>query len=232
MTARKPEIALALDVANQQEALAWVKKTKGLVDLYKVGLQLFTAEGPGLVKAIQKEGGKIFLDLKFHDIPQTVQKACESAAALGVDLLTIHALGGVNMMQAAAKVMQSNPLRIVAVTALTSHSEEAWQNQVGQKAALANDALRLAQNAKAAGLAGVVCSALEAKNLKTKLGDDFVLVTPGIRLSGGNADDQERVATPELAVQNGSHVLVLGRAVTESKEPCVVLQNIRNDIKL
>ncbi len=217
---------LALDVSTQKEALELVSKFYPTIKIFKVGKELFTREGPSIVKEIQKIGGKVFLDLKFHDIPNTVERASRAAAQLGVFMFTVHTLGGADMMKAARGALdglaEPKPF-IVGVTILTSLSDEALKT-LGFFEDSKMLVLRLAAMAKAAGCDGVVSSAEEVSWVKKEMGRDFLVVTPGIRFLDTHSDDQKRVSTPEAALSLGSDFLVLGRSLLQSKDPLRLLK--------
>lgn len=227
-----PRIVVALDYADAASALQLVEHLDPALCRLKVGKELFTAAGPQLVeKLIAKDFG-VFLDLKFHDIPTTVQKACEAASRLGVWMLNVHASGGTAMMQAAREgVVKSGrqPL-LIAVTVLTSMNQTALK-EIGVEDELQNQVLRLASLTKQAGLDGVVCSAQEAQLLKKQLGEDFCLVTPGIRPKTASLDDQSRVVTPSQAVAWGADYLVIGRPITQAADPLQALQAIHQELQ-
>lgn len=222
-------LIVALDVDTLDEAKALVKKLGDSVDIYKIGSQLFTAYGPQAVREITSLGKKVFLDLKFHDIPNTVANAVTSATGLGVFMMTVHTIGGREMMEAAVKAAQTKAKLmniprpfIVGVTVLTSAvREEATQSNVLERAKLA----------KLSGLDGVVASVEETAVLRQALGYDVIIVTPGIRPSGTDKGDQKRVATPAEAVRNGSSFLVVGRPVVTAKDPQAAAQGILNEIR-
>ncbi len=224
-------IIVALDFPNADLAVDFAKKLNPKEVRVKVGKELFVASGPEVVKRLQALGFEIFLDLKFHDIPNTTAKACLEAAKLGVWMTNIHASGGAGMMK---KVMQTlgdlekRPL-ITAVTVLTSMDEETLQ-ALGVNTPLEDQVNRLASLAKDNGIDGVVCSALEAGRLKQQLGKDFILVTPGIRLADSSQDDQHRIMTPEKALQSGSDYLVIGRPITQSDNPQKTVEKILSSI--
>lgn len=229
------KIIVALDFADANSTFALVEKLDPSLCKLKVGKELFTSSGPQLVEALVNKGFDVFLDLKFHDIPNTVSKACEAASKLGVWMLNVHASGGLAMMQAAREgVARSghSPL-LIAVTVLTS-MDQATLNQLGVAGSLQEHVLRLATLTKQAGLHGVVCSAQEAEILKQVLGKDFYLVTPGIRpsanISSVNADDQSRVVSPSQAIINGSNYLVIGRPITQAADPMSVLNALQSDL--
>lgn len=227
-----PRIVVALDYAEAASALQLVERLDPALCRLKVGKELFTAAGPQLVeKLIDKDFG-IFLDLKFHDIPTTVQKACEAASRLGVWMLNVHASGGTAMMQAAREGVAKSgrqPL-LIAVTVLTSMNQTALK-EIGVEDELQNQVLRLASLTKQAGLDGVVCSAQEAQLLKKQLGEDFCLVTPGIRPKTASLDDQSRVVTPSQAVALGADYLVIGRPITQAADPLQALQAIHQELQ-
>jgi orotidine-5'-phosphate decarboxylase len=196
----------------------------------KVGLELFTRSGPDFVRRLVALNFSVFLDLKFYDIPNTVAKACLAAADLGVWMINVHALGGMAMMTAARTALQSYgataPL-LIAVTALTSYDEQAWQT-LGFKQDLNASVLHLADLTQQAGLDGVVCSAQEAALLRQHYGEALCLVTPGIRLEEDAKDDQQRVLTPQAAIAAGSDYLVIGRSITRAKDPLAVLAQLQH----
>ena len=196
----------------------------------KVGKELFTRCGPSLVKQLVDKNFDVFLDLKYHDIPNTVAHACSAAADLGVWMLNVHALGGEKMMQAARQALADKdaPL-LIAVTWLTS-SGQAELDALGIKATPQQMVSRLAAMTKNAGLDGVVCSAQEAPMLRRDMGKNFLLVTPGIRLADAEQDDQCRVVTPKQAITDGASYLVIGRPITQAEDPCKVLRTINSDI--
>jgi orotidine-5'-phosphate decarboxylase len=227
------ELIIALDVPDRRRALELVDRLGDAHDYYKVGLELFTGWGPEAVTELRARGKKVFLDLKLHDIPNTVAGAVRSAGGLGADLITVHAAGGSRMMEAAARAaLDSGGVRVVAVTVLTSldagELESVWGRRALDPAA---EALRLARQAREAGVAGVVASAHEAPVLRSALGPEALLVTPGIRLEGDDLHDQMRVATPAWAVRAGADHLVVGRAVTATSDPPAALRRIRAEME-
>lgn len=230
-----PKVLVALDFANANEALIFVETLDNKVCRLKVGKELFAVAGPEFVKLLVEQGFDVFLDLKYHDIPNTVAKAVQAAARLGVWMVNVHALGGRKMMQAAQKALaemteiKQKPL-LIAVTILTS-MEQIDLEEIGLKGTPKDNVLRLATLAKASGLDGVVCSAQEAKDLRNTLGNDFCLVTPGIRPEGSDANDQKRIMTPAMAINSGSSYLVIGRPITQSSSPLEVLEEINNSLE-
>jgi len=223
----RPTAIIALDVPSRAEAARLLDRIGPSVDYVKVGLQLFTAEGPDVVRAMTTRGCRVFLDLKLHDIPATVAHAVTSAAGLNVDLLTIHTSGGAAMMRAAAKARDAagpSAPRLLGVTLLTSLTEreaaEAWgRDSVDAGAEVA----RLARLAEESGLDGVVSSVHEVTTVRGATGDGFRVLTPGIRLAGDDAGDQARVATPAEAARLGSDYIILGRSITAAADPAAAM---------
>ena len=230
------QLLVALDVDSGARALQLAEQLNGLVGGVKIGSRLFTLEGPGLVKRISGSGMRVFLDLKFHDIPNTVAQACAAATRLGVAMLNVHAGGGRPMLVAArdavshtAQSSGRSPPLLIAVTVLTSLSD-ADLRDVGVADGATVHAVRLATLARNCGLDGVVCSALEAPAMRAAFGPDFALVTPGIRPAGTTRDDQARIITPEAAVANGADYLVVGRPITQASDPVAALAAINRSI--
>lgn len=229
MTTTSP-IIVALDYPSEKETMQLVGQLEPSLCRLKVGKELFTRCGPSLVKQLVDKNFDVFLDLKYHDIPNTVAKACAAAADLGVWMLNVHALGGEKMMAAAKKELSATdaPL-LIAVTWLTS-SGQTELDALGLDTTPQAMVSRLAAMTDNAGLDGVVCSAQEAPILRQERGDDFLLITPGIRLADSKQDDQCRVVTPEKAIADGSSYLVIGRPITQAEDPCKVLRTINSDI--
>ena len=227
-----PRVIVALDYPSAEQALALVETLQPASCRLKVGKELFTREGPALVRTLEQAGFDVFLDLKFHDIPNTVAHACEVAADLGVWMLNVHASGGLKMMQAARQALEasgeSRPL-LIAVTVLTSLDDMALA-EIGFCESAAVQVVRLAKLAQQAGLDGVVCSALEAEALRQALGPDFLLVTPGVRPAGAASDDQARIMTPADALRAGADYLVIGRPITQAAKPADALSAINKTI--
>ncbi|WP_231757586.1 orotidine-5'-phosphate decarboxylase [Microbulbifer elongatus] len=225
-------VIVALDYDNADDALAMAAQLDPAVCRVKVGKELFTIAGPELVRKLVAQGFQVFLDLKFHDIPNTVAAAVRAAANLGVWMVNVHASGGERMMRAAREALEpfgaKRPL-LIGVTVLTSTAEEELA-PVGVGRSLNEQVVALARLTKESGLDGVVCSAREASALKTACGEDFALVTPGIRPAGAAADDQRRIVTPADAVRNGSDYLVIGRPITAADDPAVALQGIVEEL--
>ncbi len=226
-----PRIIVALDYAEAKPALELVEKLDPALCRVKVGKELFTAEGPRLVESLVHKGFGVFLDLKFHDIPNTTAKACEAASRLGVWMLNVHASGGRAMMEAAREAVEKSTTRplLIAVTVLTSMDEAALA-EIGMGGGVLATVSRLATLARASGLDGVVCSAQEAPQLRQTLGSDFKLVTPGIRPRDASLDDQSRVVTPTQAIANGSSYLVIGRPITKAPDPLAALHAIHAEL--
>jgi orotidine-5'-phosphate decarboxylase len=221
-------IIVPLDVADTEGALTLASRLDPKLCRVKVGKELFVSAGPDVVARLQERGFEVFLDLKFHDIPNTVAGACRAAARLGVWMMNVHASGGEAMLRAAREAVASvaRPPLLVAVTILTSLSEDDLA-RVGYMGSMLENVERLARLARVCGLDGVVCSAQEASMLRKATGEDFVLVTPGIRVAGDSANDQARVVTPEEAVRLGANYLVVGRSITGARDPAAVLEAIR-----
>jgi orotidine-5'-phosphate decarboxylase len=225
-------IIVALDYASAAQALNLVDHLTPSLCRLKVGKELFVAAGPAFVEKLVAKGFDVFLDLKFHDIPQTVANACRAAAELGVWMVNVHASGGTRMLYAAQEALlplSHRPL-LIAVTVLTS-LEQTDLAEMGLDINPADHALRLAALAHQVGLAGVVCSAQEAQAMRQRFGHSFITVTPGIRLAEDARDDQRRVTTPQQAMQMGAHYLVMGRPITQAADPCRKLQSILEDLK-
>jgi len=226
-----PKIIVALDFAEKKQALEFTRKTTPALCRLKVGKELFTSCGPALVEDLVADGYDVFLDLKFHDIPNTVQKAASAAAKLGVWMLNVHALGGSAMMQAAREgieVVARRPF-LIAVTVLTSMSEQDLR-ECGIDKPIPQLVQQLTRNTLANGLDGVVCSAREAAVLRADIGDAALLVTPGIRPEWARADDQQRIVTPRQALDDGASYLVIGRPITQHADPAAALELISGSI--
>lgn len=227
------EIIVALDLPTANEALQLVDRLGENVDFYKIGAPLFTRVGPSIVEELTRRDKKVFLDLKYHDIPNTVARAVEAAATLGISLLTVHASGGSAMLEAArSAVPRGSGPRILGVTLLTSFSaadvEAVWDKELRS---LREEVARLAAVAADAGLDGVVASAMEAESLKRRHGPEFLVVTPGIRPAGHLAGDQARIATPAEAVRAGSDYLVVGRPVLTAQDPVALIETMYEQIR-
>jgi len=234
---RRPELAIAFDVATLEAALALDAALGPGPELAKVGLELFTTAGPESVRALRERGRRVFLDLKLHDIPNTVRGAAAAAARLGAELLTVHATGGAAMVAAAVQGIREAgsasgtgaTTRVVAVTLLTSLDPAAMPPGFSRPFDLYATAAALTEEAERAGALGVVCAAADLAGLRSRLGRAFFAVTPGIRPAGADAHDQKRVATVESAVRDGASLLVLGRAITGSGDPAAALAAAREE---
>ena len=225
------KVIVALDYADAASALNLVNQLDPSICKVKIGKELFTAAGPQLVEKLVAKNFQVFLDLKFHDIPNTVKNACQAASNLGVWMLNVHASGGCAMMQAALEGVNKSKHQpyLIAVTVLTSMNQ-ASLNEIGIETSVENHVLKLAKLTENSGLHGVVCSALEAQLLKKHLTNDFLLVTPGIRPISANLDDQSRVLTPNQALQVGASYLVIGRPITQASNPLLTLIAINQEI--
>ena len=226
MNEARDKLMVALDLETREQAELAISNLKTQVGYFKVGLQLFTKEGADLVRSVRKRGGKVFLDVKYHDIPTTVELACRAACSLGVDFINVHALGGRAMIAGAVKGLKEGSARmhlprprLLAVTILTSHDARSLKSEVGLKLSPEKEVIRLAVNAKKAGADGVVCSAREVAAVRKACGPRFVIVTPGIRPSGASRQDQKRVVTPAQAIASGSDFLVVGRPILKAADP-------------
>jgi orotidine-5'-phosphate decarboxylase len=226
-----PRVIVALDYPDAGSAMQLVRRLEPSQCRLKVGKELFTVAGPELVRRLSGEGFDVFLDLKFHDIPNTVARACTAAAAIGVWMLNVHALGGERMLSAAREAVAAaeSPPLLIAVTILTSMAEADLEG-VGLQGSPEDNVLRLASLAHYCGLDGIVCSSREAGVMRATFDEPFRLITPGIRPAGSAADDQRRVMTPVEAVRNGSTYLVIGRPVTAADDPLGVLLTINSEL--
>jgi orotidine-5'-phosphate decarboxylase len=224
-------LIVALDVKSSATAFRLVEQLGDTVSFYKVGSPLFTRSGPDIVKKLKANGKRVFLDLKFHDIPNTVGHAVGAAAAMSVDMLTIHASGGAAMIQAAREAAGDDGPRILAVTVLTSFgvddAEQVWGKQLNS---FREEVARLGQLAADSGAHGVIASPLEAETLKRRHGADFLVVTPGIRPAGSKSNDQVRTATPGDAIRAGADYLVVGRPIIEAKDPVTVVAQMQEEM--
>ena len=218
----KRDVIIACDFSSKEQTLNFLDKFTGRKPFVKIGMELFYAEGPEIVRTIKARGHRIFLDLKLHDIPNTVKKAMSVLRNLDVDMTNVHAAGTMDMMKAAIEGLTredgTRPL-LIAVTQLTSTSEERMQKELLIGASINDTIVKYAENAKAAGLDGVVCSPLEAAMVKDACGNEFMTVTPGVRFADGDVGDQVRVTTPERAKEIGSDFIVVGRPITAADDP-------------
>lgn len=215
---------VALDFSSREEVMNFLAKFDEPVYV-KIGMELTYACGLDIIKEVKKAGHKVFLDLKLHDIPNTVKGGMKNLAKLGVDIVNCHCAGGIEMMKAAKEgILEGTPegeepAKLIGVTVLTSTSREAMNEELGIPGEVIDTVVHYAKNAKEAGLDGVVCSVHEAKAIHEACGDDFLTVTPGIRLANNSVDDQKRVATPETALEQGCDMIVVGRSITKSEDP-------------
>ncbi len=216
------DVIIACDFDSAEKTFAFLDKFTEEKPFVKIGMELFYAEGPSIVREIKKRGHKIFLDLKLHDIPNTVKKSMAVLSSLDVDMTNLHAAGTIDMMKAALEGLTradgTRPI-LIAVTQLTSTSEERMQSELLIGASINDTIIKYAENAKAAGLDGVVCSPLEAGMVKSACGNGFVTVTPGVRFADGEVGDQVRVTTPARAKEIGSDYIVVGRPITQAENP-------------
>ena len=219
---RKRDVIIACDFSSAEETMKFLDKFSEEKPFVKIGMELYYAEGPSIVREIKRRGHRIFLDLKLHDIPNTVKKAMAVLSRLDVDMCNVHAAGTIDMMRAAVEGLTredgTRPL-LIAVTQLTSTSEERMQKELLINATINDTVVKYAQNAKEAGLDGVVCSPLEAGMVKKACGEEFMTVTPGIRFADGEAGDQVRITTPARAREIGTDYIVVGRPITAAADP-------------
>jgi len=234
----KERLVLALDVDDFKKAEELVVKLSDYVGVFKIGSQLFTAEGAKVVNMVNERGGKVFLDLKFHDIPNTVARAAEVATKLGVYIFNVHTSGGYEMMRAAAEASEKISLAlgvrkplILGVTLLTSINQEILEKEIGIKKKLEEQVVHLAKLAKAAGLDGVVASSWEIREIRKACGEDFVILTPGIRPAGKSSDDQKRIMTPREAKKLGADFLVIGRPIRNASNPVEAAKEILREME-
>ena len=234
----RDRIILALDVPDYDEALNIIKSFREEVEIFKVGSELFTSAGPKIVDKIHSFGKKVFLDLKFHDIPTTVSRAALAASQLGVFMLNVHTMGGYEMMKSTADAIVRSALkenaarpRILGVTLLTSIDKEILSMELGIQHRMSFHVKHLAKLAYKAGLDGVVASPQETEMIRTHLGDGFLIVTPGIRPLWSSPDDQKRTLTPKQAIRKGADYIVIGRAVMSQRDPVKALKRIHNEIE-
>lgn len=232
----KDKLIIALDVDTEKDALAFVHLLKTEVGIFKVGSELFTSCGPSIVEKVKKEGRGVFLDLKFHDIPNTVKKSAIAATRLGVSIFNVHSLGGYDMMKLVSEAVRDEAARlkiekpkVIAVTILTSMDTESLK-RIGVRGSAEDAVLRLARLAKEAGLEGVVASAAEIRRIRETIGKDFIIVTPGVRPTWASKNDQKRVTTPSDAVKDGADYIVVGRPIIEAEDPCAAARKILEEI--
>ncbi|MEY2485502.1 MAG: orotidine-5-phosphate decarboxylase [Verrucomicrobiota bacterium] len=229
MTKASGKIIVALDVATKNEALVLVEQLSPEIRFFKVGLQLFTSAGPEFVRELVRSGAKIFLDLKLHDIPNTVSAAVDAAAELGAEMLTVHLSGGETMVRAAVEAGK-NRVGIIGVTALTSHNQETLRS-IGIGDTTENYVLRLTRLGIACRIRGVVASAREAKRLREEFGETIKIITPGIRPTWSETGDQKRITTPKEALASGADYLVIGRPITAHSSPLKAVRLILSELQ-
>ena len=225
----RDRIIVALDVPTKAKALALVSSLSEAVSIYKIGLQLYTAEGPEIVRAVAATGAKVFLDLKLHDIPNTVAKAVEAAGELGVQMLTVHLSGGRQMLSAAVGAKPPN-LLLLGVTVLTSANQETLR-ETGVNSGIEEQVLRLAELGQQTAIDGLITSSQEVQTLRDRLGDEIKLITPGVRPNWAPANDQKRFTTPNEALKNGADYLVIGRPITGHPEPRSAFERLLSEIE-
>lgn len=235
MPPRTARLIVALDVSSLRAARRWVRRLRPHVSFFKIGSQLFTAEGPAAVRELVRLGANVFLDLKFHDIPNTVAQAAVAAADLGVCMLTVHASGGLEMMAATRAALRRHcgerkRPRIVGVTVLTSLDQKAMK-RIGWRGSVQTNVVRLARLAQAAGLDGVVASPEEIAAIRRACGKKFLIVAPGIRPAGSRRADQARATTPAVATRAGAEYLVVGRPILEARDPLGVVEQILHEVR-
>lgn len=230
----KDRIILALDVPALDDAIDLVRSTKDFIGMYKVGMELFYSAGSDAVNAIVNEGVPVFLDLKLHDIPETVERTSRVLASMGVDMFNVHCMGGMRMMRAAAGAIESQPgekrVKVLGVTMLTSLTEDEISRELGIRGTIHERVTALARQAKESGLDGVIASPHEIVAIKQACGDEFLVVTPGVRPVGAAADDQRRIMTPAQAIRNGADYIVIGRPITRSSHPRSAAQSLLSEI--
>ena len=234
----REKLVLALDVDDFKSAEGLVDKLKDYVGVFKIGSQLFTSEGIKVIEMVNQKGCRVFLDLKFHDIPNTVKGAAESATKLGIYMFNIHTSGGYEMMKSAAEATKETSLKsgikkplVLGVTVLTSINQEVLEKEIGVNKTIKEHVVHLAKLAKAAGLDGVVASPHEIKDIRDACGEDFVILTPGIRPKSKYLDDQKRVMTPKQALSLGADFLVIGRPIRNAKNPAEAAQDILKEME-
>ena len=226
------DVMIALDFPDRITTLKFLDQFQEEKPYVKIGMELYYAEGPQMVREIKARGHKIFLDLKLHDIPNTVSGAVRSIRGLGVDMMNLHAGGGIAMMKAAADALKDTdgvPPKLIAVTILTSLNQETLEKEVWVNRKVEDAVLHYAGNAKTAGLDGVVCSPLEAGKVHERLGADFLTVTPGVRFASHDAGDQQRVTTPKKANELGSDYIVVGRPITKAEDAVTAYRRCMNE---
>ena len=226
---KKTDIFVAIDTQSQENAKKLIGQLNNKHCGIKIGKELFTSCGPEIVQWVKSEGFKVFLDLKFHDIPNTVMKACEAASKMNVDIINVHSLGGKEMMSAAKNAVSNQQIKLIGVTLLTSHDKN-FMIEVGLSGSIDDCVKKLAINAAESGLDGIVCAAPDIPKIRQYLPSNFIFITPGIRLDKINNDDQKRAANPIDAVNFGSDILVIGRPITGNLNPQEALLRVHNQL--
>ncbi len=228
------KIILALDFSDLKDVKKTLKQLDGQAVYYKIGLELFISHGWKVVEMVKKTGARVFLDLKLHDIPNTVAKSVATACKHDIDILNVHALGGLEMMQRAGEAFAQNSkkktAKLIAVTILTSHDQKVLDKELRIGQAIPNQVVHLAKLAEKAGLSGVVASPLEVRLIRKAVKKDFYIVTPGVRPATADLNDQKRVYTPARAIQEGADYLVIGRPITQAKDPSAAFEAIALEI--
>jgi len=229
----REKLILALDVDTQEEVEKLVEQLSDLVGIFKVGHRLFTRYGPKIIEIIKKEKVKVFYDAKFYDISSVIEKAVETVAELGVDMVTLHTLGGLEMMQVAVKTAKEKNkfIKVLGVTILTSLNSQILKEELGIERSLKEEVIYLANRAKEAGLDGVVVSPYEVEELRSRFAGDFLLVVPGIRPGGYKRNEQKRVLTPREAIKKGADFLVIGRPILDSDDPVKTVKRILTEVE-
>lgn len=234
---QKDKLIVALDVHTMEDVKSLVDKLENSVDFYKVGMELFYSVGKDVVTFLKEKNKKVFLDLKLFDIPNTVAGGLTSLMSLGADMINVHASGGFSMMEKGAKTLREaakkagiEPPKIIAVTVLTSMNDDEWK-QMGHTTAISDQVILFAKLAKQAGLDGVVASPMEAAAIRKAVGEDFLIVTPGVRPAGADINDQSRIATPKSALEAGATHLVVGRPIRAAKDPKIAAENILKEME-
>lgn len=230
----KRRLILALDVDSREDVKKLVLQLRELVGFFKIGMRLFFGHGPQILDLVKKMGGEVFLDIKLYDIPSVVEATCRTIGKMGVGMVTLHTLGGVEMMQRGAQAIkkENSKAKLLGVTLLTSFNEEILKKELGMKEKVGEKVLFLAERAREAGLDGVICSGREIKVLRGALGQDFILVVPGIRMGKVKGDEQKRVLTPEEAIKRGADYIVVGRPILQAPDPVKVVKQMGSDLDI
>jgi len=230
----RERLILALDVDSKEDVKKLVLELRELVGFFKIGMRLFFGYGPEIVDLVKKMGGEVFLDAKLYDIPSVVEATCKTIGKMGVGMVTLHTLGGVEMMQRGAQAIkkENSKAKLLGVTLLTSFNEEILKKELGMREKVREKVLFLAQRAREAGLDGVICSGREIEVLREALGPDFILVVPGIRMGKVKGDEQKRVLTPEEAIKRGADYIVVGRPILQAPDPFKAVKQMGSDLDI